>query len=275
MLIDETGPYLFTLNLCNWGEPLLNPELPEMIAHAKTYNIVVGLSTNLNFLSEKMAKAIAGSGLDVMVISIDGASSETYSKYRQGGSFETVMENIKKLLTFKNQEEEFPLLIWQFLVNKYNEKEIETARVMAEKVGAYFLPSRMRTSMGKELLLPLYERVREMKEWLPENPIYNKYSYDITQETRTPQKTCKWLWTTAVVNWDGSVSPCCGVFEKLLDFGTFSEGRRFHDVWNSERYISSRGMVGAFLKNRKRFDYPAGHEKLVCSKCIRYGFLED
>jgi MoaA/NifB/PqqE/SkfB family radical SAM enzyme len=274
-LIDEAGPYLFTLNLCNWGEPLLNPELPEMIAYAKNYNTVVGFSTNLNTLSESTAEAIAGSGLDVMVISLDGASVDTYSKYRRGGSFEAVIENIERLLAFKKEGQKFPLLIWQFLVNKYNEKEIQAAKAMAEKKGAYFLPSPMRTSMGKELLLPLHERIREMKEWLPENPLYNKYPYEITPETRTQQKTCKWLWTTAVVNWDGSVSPCCGVFEKSWDFGTFSEGRRFHDVWNTERYLIARKMVGDFIKNTKRFEYPDSYEELICSKCIRYGFLED
>jgi len=274
-LLDEMGPYLFTLNLCNWGEPLLNPELPEMIAYAKNYNIVVGLSTNLNILSDAMAETIAHSGLDVMIISLDGASAETYSKYRRGGSFETVIKNIGRLLAFKEEGRKFPLLIWQFLVNKYNEGEIEAARVMAEKVGAYFLPSPMRTAMGSELLFPLYKRVEGMKGWLPENARFNRYAYEITPETRTRQKTCKWLWTTAVVNWDGSVSPCCGVFEKAWDFGTVSEGCAFHAVWNGERFVAARKMVGDFLRNPKGNEYTAGHEQLICSRCIKYGFLED
>jgi MoaA/NifB/PqqE/SkfB family radical SAM enzyme len=203
-VIDETRHYLFTLNLCNWGEPLLNPALPEMIAYAKNYNIIVGLSTNLKILSENTGEAIATSGLDIMVISLDGASAETYSKYRTGGDSEAVIANIKKLLAFKKEAKKFPLLIWQLLVNRYNEKEIEKAKAMAEGLGTYFVLSPLRTSMGKELILPLYERIKEMKDWLPENPLYNKYLYKIGPETRTRQKKCKWLWTDAVINWDGS-----------------------------------------------------------------------
>lgn len=282
-IFDEIGPYVFAVNLCNWGEPFLNPDLSGIIRHARQYNIVIGLSTNLNSLSDETAGEITRSGIDILVISLDGASQETYSRYRRNGDFSRVIENIRKLNAGKIPGRSFPLLVWQFLVNKYNENEIEKARVMAGDLGMIFLPSPMRTSMGKELLMPLYDRVREIEDWLPENPGYNKYSREIQPGTRTRQASCKWLWNSTVINWDGSLSPCCGVFEKSWDFSSCcsdasGEPMTVHKAWNSPRYKLARRLVAAYMKKSDRLSSlmsESEQERLICANCIRYGFLED
>ncbi len=282
-LFDEIGPYLFAVNLCNWGEPLLNPDLPHMIRYAKKYNTVVGLSTNVNYLPDDTARDIIESGIDIIVLSIDGATQKSYNQYRRGGNLSKVLSNIEKLNAYKQNYKNFPLLIWQFLVNKYNESEIDKAREIAQRMGLQFSPAPMRTSMGKELLLPVYERVKEMKDWLPKNPLYNKYTYEINPGTKTRQTTCKWLWNTTVVNWDCSISPCCGVFEKIWDFATYryhSEEKRskLHQAWNSPRYKLARKLVASYIKNSKNLSHvlkKSESQGLICSKCIRYGFLED
>lgn len=282
-LLDEVGPYLFALTLCNWGEPLLNPELPKMIENAKKFNAVVGLSTNLNHLPDETAKRIVDSGIDIIVISLDGVTQESYSRYRRGGNIETVFRNIEELNSYRKNNTASPLLIWQFLVNKHNEHEIPLAQEMARKMGLLFQPSPMRTAMGKELLLPLYERVKEMKDWLPDNPAYSKYDHEIKPETRTNQATCKWLWNSTVVNWDGSISPCCGIFQKEWDFqvcynDSGEKALTLHQAWNSHRYKLARKLVAAHLKKSKNlesFIQQSEKEGLICSKCIRYGFLED
>lgn len=281
-LLNETGPYLFVLNLCNWGEPLLNPDLSAMITYAKQFNTVVGLSTNLNYLPDETAQKLILSGVDIIVISIDGVSQKSYSKYRVGGNLETVLGNVEKLLSYR-QGSHSPLLIWQFLVNRYNESEIEKAKDMAHEMGILFVASPIRTSMGTELLLPLYKRVKEIENWLPENPAFNKYAYDIKPDTKTTQTFCKWLWNSTVVNWDGSVSPCCGVFEKIWDFDTccYPPGEKvssFHQVWNSPRYRLARKLVSAYMQKSKNLASLLQHSEekgLICSKCIHYGFLED
>jgi MoaA/NifB/PqqE/SkfB family radical SAM enzyme len=282
-IMDEAGPYVFALNLCNWGEPLFNPALPDMISYAKGYNIVIGLSTNLNYLPDDTARELVASGLDIMVVSLDGATQESYSTYRRGGNFSTVMSNIEKMNSYRENSKKFPLLIWQFLVNKYNESEIPAAREMAEKMNMLFLPGPMRTSMGKELLLPLYERVKEMRDWLPENPSYKKYPSEITPETKTRQTTCQWLWDSTVVNWDGSLSPCCGVFEKSWDFDTCYNEKTggkltLHQAWNSPLYILARKLVAASMKKSPGLASlvrQADQENLICRNCIRFGFLEE
>jgi MoaA/NifB/PqqE/SkfB family radical SAM enzyme len=282
-ILDEAGPYLFAVNLCNWGEPFLNPELPDMVRYAKKYNTVVGLSTNLNYLPDRTAQELIASEIDIIVVSLDGATDGSYTRYRKGGDFSTVLINIEKLNSYRQKNKKFPLLIWQFLVNKYNEHEIDMAHEMSQKIGLQFSLSPMRTSMGKELLLPLYERVKEMKDWLPLNPDYNKYERGIKPETRTRQTTCKWLWNSTVVNWDGSISPCCGVFDKVWDFQTcydtsMEKTLTLHHAWNSPLYKLARKLVAAYMKKSKELTsllQRSQNEGLICSKCIRYGFLED
>ena len=154
---------------------------------------------------------------------------------------------------------------------------------MAHEMDIHFLAAPMRTSMGKELLFPLYERVKEMADWLPRNPDFNRYAYEIGPETRTPQIICKWLWNSTVVNWDGSVSPCCGVFEKSWDFGACyhdSEGKglTLHEAWNGPRYKRARTLVAAYMRESRDLTVlqeQAAKAGLICAKCIQYGFLED
>lgn len=280
-ILDEIGPYLFTINLCNWGEPFLNPDLPQMIEYAKRFDTVVGLSTNLNHLPDDAAEKTINAGVDIIVISLDGVTQGTYSKYRQGGNVHKVFENIEKLNYYKNKAGKKPLFIWQFLVNKYNETELESAREVAEKMDLQFQPSPMRSSMGKELILPLYQRVQEMRDWFPENPAYRKYPFGIKPGTKTNQSSCKWLWNSIVVNWDGSISPCCGVFEKKWDIAAYcGDGQKpaLHPAWNSHRYRLARRLVAACMeksKNLASLVQQSEEEGIICSNCIRYGFLED
>ncbi|KJU85798.1 radical sam domain protein [Candidatus Magnetobacterium bavaricum] len=278
-LLDEVGPYVFGVYLCNWGEPLLNPHLAEMIAYAKGYNTIVGFSTNLNRLSDEIAGRIVGSGVDLIVLSIDGATEDGYGRYRAGGSFSTVMGNIERLLAHRTRSGPFPLLIWQFLVNRYNEGEVEAARQIARGYGIVFSPSPLRTHMGKELLMPLYARVNEDASWLPTDRTYSRYDYEIAPGARTKQRSCKWLWDASVVNWDGSVAPCCGVYEKSWDFDNcFVERGTFHRVWNSPRYRYARRLVRAHTKGAPSTPVLHRHCKdagIICANCVGYGFLED
>ncbi|MBF0563615.1 MAG: radical SAM protein [Nitrospirae bacterium] len=308
-IIDEVGPFLFMLNLCNWGEPLLNPDFIEMIRYAKSYNIVVGFSTNLNYLPDAMAEKLVDSGVDLIVLSVDGVTQETYSAYRTGGNLETVMANIKKIQHLKAMKKETsgtetfsketlgrdklskgtPDVAWQYIVNRHNENEVEIAKKLASQLGLILWLMPIRTAMDKELTMPLYERVNETKDWLPHNPAYNRYAYEILPETKTKQSFCKWLWNASVVNWDGSISPCCAVYDKKWDFGSYIYTGRFsfHRTWNSSSYILARRLIASFLKGSVKsqshshkclygnlYGKEAEDKSLICKHCTKYGFLE-
>ena len=147
--LDRVGPCVIHMDMMNWGESLLNKNLPDMIAHAKRYGIEVKLDANFNDVSEETIESLILSGLDVLSISIDGISQETYGKYRVGGRFEKVLANLE-VLTRKRRElgRSAPHIIWQFLVFRHNEHEVGAVESFARARGvdqvslvAPFLPN--------------------------------------------------------------------------------------------------------------------------------------
>ena len=135
--IDQIKDYCVWLTLYSWGEPFLNRRIHEFVAYAHQKNISTIISTNLNKpLTSEMAENIITSGLDVMIISMDGVTQEVYQVYRVGGQLDRVLENIN-LLVQKKRELGYitPHLEWQFIVMQQNEHQIEDARQLAGQLG--------------------------------------------------------------------------------------------------------------------------------------------
>jgi len=263
-IIDEIGKYLISIDLFNWGEPLLNKDIYEMIAYAHGRNIVTSVSTNFQHFSEEHAEKLISSGLDILILSIDGASQESYEKYRIGGDFQRAIENISLLVKKKRERGcHHPYICWQFLVMRHNEHEVEAARRMAGELGVDSITV-------EHAYLPVATREEAMK-WLPEDSRYHRYNAeelekrwqaverqrnlseagdrpDAAQEDLKRKVNCSWLWTQTTVNWDGSVNPCCAIYDPSEDFGNISD-TSLKNIWNNEKYresrrFSSKGEVG-------------------------------
>ncbi len=136
-ILEGLGKTCTNLELYNWGEPFLNKEILEMIRHASSeYGIFTRISSNLNIDKPDLYRELVSSGLNWLTISLDGASQATYEKYRVKGSFDTVVRNIKILVARKRELRQVePKLVWQFLVFRHNEHEIEMAKQMAKELG--------------------------------------------------------------------------------------------------------------------------------------------
>jgi radical SAM protein with 4Fe4S-binding SPASM domain len=240
-IIDECGPYLRKIDLFNWGEPLLNNRIFRMISYAKENKISVEISSNLSFLDDDICDGIIRSGLDKLIVSLHGASDKSTSKYRKGGDFDTVASNMKKLIQRKRELiSTSPFVQWRFLVNKFNEKEIPRARELAEELGVDLLEfGPFRCDMGAELLLDAKAQFENVKPWLPEDESLSMYDYSKQGKKAVRKQPCYLLWTQAVINWDGSVSPCCGVWHEKFDFGNINDSS-FFEIWNNRKYQEAR-----------------------------------
>ncbi|MCP4182241.1 MAG: radical SAM protein [Hyphomicrobiales bacterium] len=140
LLVDE-NPDVRKIELSNFGEIFLNPQLPKIIqyAHENNVQLSAGNGANLNNIRETTLEALVKYGFTHIRCSIDGASQETYEQYRIRGNFDRVMENIEKINAYKKKyNSEFPHLIWQFVVFGHNEHEIVKARQMAHERGMDF-----------------------------------------------------------------------------------------------------------------------------------------
>jgi radical SAM protein with 4Fe4S-binding SPASM domain len=257
-VIDELGNYLTNLELYNWGEPLLHRDLIKMIQYAKGRNIPVCISTNLNALDEGMAEALISTHIDKIFISCDGASPETYSKYRVGGDFDKVISNTAQLVEVKERmNNHYTRLILLFHVFRHNEHEVERVKEVANSIGVELRINRMRTDMGKEIFERVEDSIERDKDWIPLNPEHCGFDPEGKKHF-----TCKHLWKTAVINWDGAILPCCAVYGERYAFGNIFE-EPFALIWNNEKYRLARQEV---LNKRER-------SPTICHTCKEHGFL--
>lgn len=257
-IIDECGPYLYTLDLYNWGEPLLNKDIFLMIRYAKKYKIEVIINSTLNHFDTSMANQLIESGLDTLIVSIDGASQQSVQKYQTGMNFAKAIQNMKQIIASKKKfNSKKPLIQWRYLVNKYNESEIDIAKSMAKELSVDKLEiAAFRCDMGKELLMDNQKKFKNVLHWLPKNEALSMYNYT-TEGKKQLADTCSWLWLKSVVNWNGSVVPCCAVWNEKYDFGNINE-QTFKNIWNGKKYVSAR----------KIFVNPSSQDRaIICSIC--------
>jgi MoaA/NifB/PqqE/SkfB family radical SAM enzyme len=115
-MLNQLKRSVFYINYYFQGEPFLHPQFLDLIKQAKQSKIYTSTSTNAHFIDEKKAEEIVQSGLDRLIISIDGLTQETYEQYRVHGNLEKVIEASKLLVLAKRKlQSSTPHLIFQFL----------------------------------------------------------------------------------------------------------------------------------------------------------------
>ena len=245
--IDEIKDYCIWLSLYSWGEPFLNKEIDKYIGYARQANIATIMSTNLNKpLTPQMAESIIRSGLDSLVISLDGTTQEVYEVYRVGGHLDRVLDNIK-LLVQKRRElgSKRPYLEWQFIVMRQNEHQIPEARQMARDLGVDDI-------VFKKVDFPHGLDDPELpKKWLPVAAEQSHRDHPFAKPYHENGKRCWRLWRSGVVNWDGGYAPCCYLTDASDDFGDVNT-HTIKQIWNNDHYISARSLFreGAVPKTR-------------------------
>ena len=230
-LVDEVKDHLVYLYFYFQGEPYVHPQFTEMVGLASQAGLYTVTSSNGHFLTSRRAQETLDSGLDRLIISIDGSIQESYGRYRKGGELDKVLRGIETLLNarekggYKN-----PHVIWQTVVFSSNEAEIDTLRSMAKSYGvdAFSL---------KTAQLYDYENGHDL---MPSSPTYSRYrknkegKYELKQRG---QRHCWKAWHSAVMTWDGKVVPCC--FDKDADFVLGDHSKEsVQSIWTNDRSSS-------------------------------------
>jgi len=247
--IDEIYKDLIYLIFYFQGEPYINPNFLDMVKYANHRNIYTITSTNGHFLNDENAKKTIESGLDRMIISVDGTTQETYENYRKKGNLDTVLQGARNMVKWKKKlGSKKPYLIFQFLVVKPNEHQIPEIYQLAEEIGIDEV--KLKTAQVYD-----YENGNPL---IPDNGQYSRYqkqtngSYTIKNELLNQ---CWKLWHACVITWDGMVVPCC--FDKdaehrLGDLKSMS----FESIWKGQDYNDFRNQL---LKGRDQID--------ICKNC--------
>jgi len=255
-VLNELEKYLITVEFGNWGEPLLNPELPRMIRYAKYRNICVILDTNFNVPREIIYQLML-SKPNKIHISLEGASQQSVEKYQQGNNFKKVLSNLRYAQQLNSKLDLGVQIKWGFTVNKFNEFEIPTARKICRELGIKLSLGAIRCDTSSEVFMNPTQQYQNVKEWLPKNQKFSMYDYFRRRRKFIPRNGCSFLWNYSVINWDGSVFPCCIIYEHKFNFGNLI-AKSFKEIWNNQMYKSSRLIIAHGIQT-----YP----RTVCHIC--------
>ncbi len=282
-LLKLYGPHAIGVYFCNYGEPLLNLNTPKLIRLAKTYLMGTALSTSLS-VGRLDAEAYVESGLDFMVLSIDGATQPVYEQFRRNGDLELVFSNVRKLVSAKRRlGKRTPVLSWNFLAFEHNAHEIPLAARMARQLGVnhFRVVNPFDVGWDDPEIRPaaVKGRVRRL-DWLsmagqPEN--WNPFPDSVDGSTiarafenpwsqqaasgapPSSGHTCHWLYKNMVMDATGRIMPCCGGPrpDTKLVFGAFDGNGS--DPFNSEKYHQARAWFAG--------DAPPSNDAPHCTKC--------
>ncbi len=221
-LLDELGDHALQMDFYNWGEPLLNKNIYEMIRLASDKGVSTIVSTNFSLpFDRERAEALVASGLHAIGAGIDGARQESLERYRVGADFEKIIQNMRLLVDAKRAlGSDTPLICWAFHVFEHNRHEVEEARSMARDLGVEF---------------------EATKGWVAGKEWDSGSEFRFPPGTAPGPQRCKYLWSYAIVNNDGRVAPCAASFYQEDDFGSL-EDASFRAVWNNRRFREARRL---------------------------------
>ncbi|MHB8767495.1 MAG: radical SAM protein [Thermoleophilia bacterium] len=251
-LLDDVKDHILFLLFFGYGEPLMNRELPRMIALAKQSDIFVVLSTNGLLLKQEQADRLLDSPPDILIVSLDAVDKETYAQYRVGGDFDQVLANIRYLSDQRKARRlSTPLIDVQFIVMKGNETRLDEAKQMVELMGAD------KFSFKKVASYYTDTSGEHVSQFLPDQQSDLAFSI-YTDPAASSSRFCSYPWRQIAVNWDGSVVPCCKDIDSLHIFGNLAAGDTLKGIINNDGYVAFRGQV---KKDIDRIE--------ICARCNR------
>ena len=248
-IINELQRELSYLILYFQGEPYLNPDFLEIVNYAHTKNIYTATSTNAHSLTREVAVKTVNSGLNRIIISIDGTDQTTYEKYRIGGNLEKVIEGTKNLVTAKKLVKgHTPYIILQFILFKHNMHQISEMRKIAKNLGIDKLE--FKTAQVYD-----YENGSDL---IPENERLSRYRQNGNDRyiiKNDHLNKCWKMWHSCVMTWDGNIVPCCFDKDAKYIMGNIHD-QSFKEIWNGREYRKFRTRL---FSSRKEID--------ICKNC--------
>lgn len=247
--IDECAGHLLSVLLYFQGEPFLHECLPQMVKYAHERKIFTYTSTNGHFLLDNvLVEALVKSGLDHLVVSVDGTTQEVYEKYRRGGNLQKVVDGISNLVRIKAQLHSVtPFVEVQMVVTADNEHQTDDFEKMFARKGVQKVSLKSAQIYDFEKGSPL----------IPKNDKYSRYEW-AENEWRLKgdlRNRCWKHWSSMVITSAGDMVPCCFDKNAAHAFGNIESGT-LYKIWKSK---AAQHFRKALLQHRKDID--------ICRNC--------
>lgn len=232
-IISQIAEYADLIQLFWIGEPLLHNDLCEMVRQAKIHTKAkVSISTNGSYLSEEIVAQLVNSGLDDLIISLDGAeSNEIYGQIRRNGKLDSVKKNVKSILRYSSSIS----ITIKFILTNINKCEMQQFIEQWKDYGVKI-------------------KIQCLYTWANQLPELNTFSDYLSPQLQNKRVACSDLWYKIAIHWNGKVSICCFDWSFKNVFGDLTEDT-IENVWNC-----------SFI-NQLRESHLKETYTLICKKC--------
>lgn len=243
-MIFKQFPDVRSVTLTGLGEPLLHPELFQIIEYIKNYreDIRIFMSTNGTLLNDEKIQRLINSGVDDLQISFDGSTPGTSSKVRDYNEkvFNKIIENTKCLMKMKPQSMN---VFMNMVLQRENFMEASKIIELAHTIGVTKVMFNVKNFASRADKYQDYELYKS-KEFLSEinnaKRVSGELGINLDLSMITLPRKCGYLWDSAYVTWDGYLATCCTIpFPRLVNFGNLLE-RNYVELRNSKLFMEFR-----------------------------------
>jgi len=280
-IIDDI-PTLREIKLQGIGEPFLNPEIFRMIDYAKRIGLKVNIYTNASlFGDDELLQRLLDSHIDLLRISLDAGTKESYERIRKGGNFDDVIDNIIKITN--NNRTIGCVELWTLLMAS-NYMELPHIIDVACKAGIHTInlqlilntfayKKEIKDTIKRQQFSPsetFISTIKDDVEYARSKSVDIKFAYS---KAYSSNNKCHWSFDKAFISVDGHVVPCCTIADpEVISFGNVLT-QPFESIWYGEKYISFRQNI----LNNKLFVpclhcYSEAHKQVISKlvgACVR------
>lgn len=226
--ISEYNDWIETVCLNRDGEPTLDKTIHEKVRMLKDIKIKkVTLTTNAQLLDENLVCKLIESNLDDIMISIDSINKETYESIRKGLNFETVLENILKLIEIRNKRNSKMTIRIRMVIMDKNKDEVDAWKDFWNKKLSH---------IDRAYAMPEHSWGNQLKE---EN---------LNKRERYKQIPCVFPFSSMAIHSDGIVSLCNVDYNRKHTLGNLN-CQTIKEIWISEVFKEVRKLHANAMRN--------------------------
>jgi radical SAM protein with 4Fe4S-binding SPASM domain len=267
-LMNEVGHYLFTMSLWAWGEPLLHPELADILRIAQNRGINILLSTNgQNLNDDKVLKALMDYPPTYLIVALDGITDETNTLFRVGAKLEPALYGVRELSRMKREKgKEFPILHFRYIVMKHNEHELPELENFARRHQFDILTIRT---------LSIIDAPNDQHNIMkPDDERFRAYEYSKGKRIRRDDFFCQAAFIFPTVLADGTVCSCEEDYNASQPYGKLTKNNSFADIWWSKQAAEIRKTIRENLESFSFCRNCPYKDRLVRTCSIQYYDLQ-